>query len=348
MRTQELSSPVEEGTRTIIDMAGREVTIPIHINKVYATHSIGTLFVYTLSPDLVAGWNMELSQAEKRFFAEKYHDLPILGRWKGTGSSTSEQLVLTAPDIIINMGDLTETYIEESDTIQKLLNIPVIMVDGSITNQDKAYDFMGTIVNLEERAKLLGDYSRNVINRIQSRTKLITDSEKIPVYYGTGFDGLETIPKGTINTEILNLVGGENIADPGMEKNIRRMQVSMEQLIKWDPPVIILSTTSSHNEQLLGEILGSDAWQEIQAVKFNKIYTIPYGPYDWFSQPPTLLRIIGMQWLGNLLYPDIHAINIEQEVKTFFKLFFSIELDNLQIKTLLNVPEHFELLIGNI
>jgi iron complex transport system substrate-binding protein len=332
--TQEESKNVESN-RTVTDMAGRQVTVPIDIEKVYSTHSIGTIFVYTLSPHLVAGWNMALTDSEKAFIKEQYHDLPVLGRWKGTGSSNTEQLILAKPDIIINMGDLTESYIAESDEMQKMLNIPVIMVDGSITHQDESYEFLGSLLGQEERAKTLSDYSKSVIQTIQSRVETLGDSDKVPVYYGAGLDGLETIPKGTINTEIVNLVGGINIANPGMENNLRRMQVSMEQLINWNPPVIILSTNSSHNEQLYEDILLDEKWQAIDAVKNNKVYTIPYGPYDWFSQPPTLLRIIGMHWLGSILYPDLHAINLEQEVKKFFSLFFSIELNELQIDQLL-------------
>ncbi len=32
------------------------------------------------------------------------------------------------------------------------------------------------------------------------------------------------------------------------------------------------------------------------------------GPFDWFDWPPrAFARIIGVRWLGNLLYPDLHA-----------------------------------------
>jgi len=45
------------GTRTITDMAGRTVTVPQDIKKVYCTSPPGTLLLYTLAPEKMVGWN---------------------------------------------------------------------------------------------------------------------------------------------------------------------------------------------------------------------------------------------------------------------------------------------------
>ncbi len=331
---QEQENADQPTSRTITDMAGRTVTIPAEINKVYATHSIGTLFVYTLAPDKVTGWNFEL-ESEKQFIKPEYYDLPVLGRWKGTNSTNLEEILTVEPDIIINMGDVNEGYIAESNEIEEMLNIPVIMVDGSITNQADSYEFLGNILGVEDRAKELADYSREVFNEINQKAALIQEDERKEVYYGAGLNGLETIPKGSINTEVLDLVGGLNIADPGVDKNLRRLEVSLEQLLDWDPELIILSSNSSHNEELYDDILNDVSWQNIAAVKNKEVYDIPYGPYDWFSQPPTLLRIMGLQWLGDLLYPDVYQIDIKEETKEFFNLFFDYQMTDDEIDTLL-------------
>jgi iron complex transport system substrate-binding protein len=327
---QEISS-----YRTIVDMAGRSVRIPTEISSVYATHSIGTLFVYTLDPNLVAGWNFSLMDSEKQFIKEEYYDLPILGRWKGTGSANTEELLLASPDIIINMGDLTPSYISESNEAQEILDIPVIMVDGSITHQAESYKFLGELLGREDRANLLAEYSKEVVSSVEEHTSVLEEAKQISVYYGAGMNGLETIPKGSINTEVLDLVGGRNIANPAVNENLRRLEVSIEQLLQWNPPVIILSANSSHNEGLYEDLLANESWQNIDAVKQNRVYVIPYGPYDWFSQPPTLLRLMGLQWLGDLLYPDLYDLDIATETKSFFKLFFDQELSDQQLEKIL-------------
>ena len=106
-QTEEKQTPA---TRTVTDMAGRTVTISQEINRIYATHSIGTLFVYTLAPDKVAGWNYELG-SDKAFIKEAYHNLPVLGRWKGTNASNMEEILKVKPDIIVNMGAVSYTHL---------------------------------------------------------------------------------------------------------------------------------------------------------------------------------------------------------------------------------------------
>ena len=61
--------------QTITDQAGRKVTIPSEINKVYFTSPIGQIMVYVLAPDKMAGWTMELSDNDKKYILPKYLSL---------------------------------------------------------------------------------------------------------------------------------------------------------------------------------------------------------------------------------------------------------------------------------
>ena len=89
------------GTVTVTDMAGREVEVPEKIEKVYSVNSIGTIFLYTLKPCVLAGWNSELG-TEKQYIKEEFTlpfsaliKGPIPSTWKNCGDSS---------DLIINMG----------------------------------------------------------------------------------------------------------------------------------------------------------------------------------------------------------------------------------------------------
>ena len=62
---QETKAPTEPGVRTVVDMAGREVTVPHQIDKVFSTNPPGTILLYTMDPELLIGWNYELGEAEK-------------------------------------------------------------------------------------------------------------------------------------------------------------------------------------------------------------------------------------------------------------------------------------------
>lgn len=321
-------------TTTVTDMAGREVTIPANIEKAYSVNSIGSIFLYTIKPDSLAGWNSELG-TEKQYIKEEYQNLPVLGTYKGPNSINIEELLKTNPDIIINMGDVNPKYIEESDELQELTGIPVIMVDGSLDKQDETYKLLGELLGEKERGERLADYSNKVLDDIKEKAKKISEEEKIRVYYAAGAKGLETSPLGSINTEVLDSVGGLNAAYTGIDKNLRRIDVSLEQVIDWNPEVIIISTDSSENHSVYNTMLNEGSWSHIDAVKNNQVYEIPYAPYDWFNRPPSVMRLMGMKWLGNLLYPENYPINIKEDAKEFFHLFFDYELTDSQVNEML-------------
>lgn len=322
------------GTVTVTDMAGREVEVPEKIEKVYSVNSIGTIFLYTLKPCVLAGWNSELG-TEKQYIKEEFHSLPVLGTYKGPNSINMEELLATAPDLIINMGDISDKYISESDELQELTGIPVVMIDGSLDKQAEAYKLLGKLLDAEKRAERLAEYSQDVLEEIKEKAAAIPEEKKVTVYYAAGAKGLETSPRGSINTEVLDLVGGLNVADTGIDKNMRRIDVTLEQVINWNPQVIMIATDGSENHSVYETILNENAWSHIDAVKNRQVYEIPYGPLDWFNRPPSVLRLMGMKWLGNLLYPDVYQLDINEEAKEFFQLFFDHSLTDKEINQLL-------------
>ena len=67
------------GEREITDMAGRTMTVPAEIDSVFSTGPVAAIYLYTLVPDKLLGWNYELNDIEKSIILEQYHDLPNFG-----------------------------------------------------------------------------------------------------------------------------------------------------------------------------------------------------------------------------------------------------------------------------
>lgn len=313
--------------REIVDMAGRTIEIPTEINKVYSTGPIGTVFLYTLSPEKIAGWNHDLREVERTYINEDYHDLPALGTWRGLKySGNIEELLKVKPDLIINMGDVDEKYIADTDAIQKQLGIPVLMVDGGINSSSDSYKFLGEILGVEDRSELLAQYCEDTIIEVVKKLSLIPENKKKRLYYAEGIKGLETQAKGSMNSEILDLAGVINVAEPGIDGNVNRIEISLEQLLNWDPEVIILSTDGDLDGELYKTITEDAIWSELNAVKNQEVYEIPSAPYDWINRPPSVNRIIGIKWLSNLLYPEVYKLDIKDEISEFFSLFYQHNL----------------------
>lgn len=331
------SSAGSEEKVSIVDMAGRTVSIPKKINKVFATSAAGSIFIYSLAPEKLAGWNNELRDVEKKYILPEYRELPVLGTWKGSSFTGSiEELMKVAPDVIISMGDVSPKYTADAEEIEKRLGIPVIMVDGSLKNLDQAYEFVGKLLGEESRAQKLAEYCSRTYAEIDRWLQKLPENERVRLYYAEGPTGLETDIKGTVNSEAIDLAGAVNVATSGLDENVRRIQVSIEQIMTWDPEVIIISTDADTGHEVYNTILKSGEWKGVRAVQNQKVYEIPCEPYDWISRPPSVFRILGVKWLANLLYPDLYEVDLIKETKQFYKEFFHYELTDQEAAKLLN------------
>ena len=329
----------ESETKTIMDMAGREVEISTNIEKVYSTSAIGSVLLYTLAPEKLAGWTSELRDSEKIIIAPEYHDLPSLGRWKGsTPTGSIEELLKAGPDIIISVGDVSPEYAGDADEIQNLTGIPVVMVDGSLQKTAEAYRFLGDLIGESERAEELAAYSDKTLEEISTNLKSIGEEQKVKVYYAEGMEGLETEVSGTVNSEAFDLAGAKNVAVPDTP-DIRRMQVSIEQILVWDPEVIIISTDGDTTHSVYNKIKSDKTWANITAVKNNEVYEIPNYPYDWINRPPSVMRLLGVKWLSALLYPEVIKTDMRADISEFYSLFFNYEISEKEIEDILETAE---------
>ncbi|MGC5328070.1 ABC transporter substrate-binding protein [Brevibacillus sp. SYSU BS000544] len=336
--TQKTATPTEtkqsqEQKRVITDMANRQVEVPAKVNKVYSSAPTGTILIYSLAPEKMVGWNYQLRNGERKFVLEQYHNLPNLGGWYSSNTGNKEEILKAAPDVIISFGTTRKKDAEQADEIQKQLGIPVVVIDSELTKLDQAFAFAGELLGVQEKAAELGAYCKQSVEDVVAKSKQLDDSKRVRVYYAEGAKGLETDPKGSPHTQVLELVGGINVADVEMKQGKGLSQVSIEQVIKWNPDVII--SWDDERGGYYSGIAKDPTWQGIQAVKDKKIYEIPTSPFNWFDRPPSVNRVLGIKWLGNLLYPELYPYDMKAEVKEFYKKFYHYDLTDKEVNELL-------------
>lgn len=322
-------------TVSITDQVGRVVEIPASIKTVFCTSPMGTNLLYTLAPEVLVGWNITPTALEKEFIPEKYRQVVGLGGWFGKNTTGNvEEIIKRDPDVILDLGSLDEAEISEADRIQGLVNIPVVVVDGSLAESGNALRYIGRLLGVEERAEELAAYCDEVLAEAQANTARLADADRIRVYYAEGLEGLNTDPEGSSHTEVLELVGGANVAQVEMS-SYGMSPVSFEQVLVWDPDVILVASDPAEESNVYEQITTGSRWAGISAAKTGRVYQIPRGPFDWFDRPPSIGRILGVKWLGNLLYPELYPCDIEAEVRDFYRLFFHIDLTDAQLERLL-------------
>lgn len=334
-KTQEINK-----TREIIDMAGRTINIPSNIDKIYSTGQPGAIMLYTVAPEKLLGWCLSLTNDEAEYIEPKYIGLPVLGLMQGSNDTANrEEILKRKPDVILTVTTINETTIQEADELQSILGIPIVMGDIQLEVLPECYKLVGEITGEMERAENLSNYCNDTIEGAKKIKEKIPKDKLKKVYYAQGSNGLQSASKGTIHSEVIDLVGGQNVIDTQGALN-GRVNVNMEQILSLDPDVIIVSYSMGHTDKKGNEIFkmmseGQIAWENVKAVKNQDIFVTPCLPYNWLDIPPSASRIIGIYWLGNLLYPKSYDINLEEKIKEFYKLFYRVELTEEQLSMLM-------------
>ena len=78
-----LIAAVGADARAITDSAGRKVEVPDKVERVFAAGPPASILLYMLAPERMTGWPDPPRAEERPFIAEKYRDLPALGRLTG-------------------------------------------------------------------------------------------------------------------------------------------------------------------------------------------------------------------------------------------------------------------------
>lgn len=325
-----------QGERTIMDMLGRKIEIPEKINRVIGTSPATTLPIYMMAPDKLGAWNFDLREDELPFIPEKYQNLPVIGGWFGKQDGNYEKFISIEPDIILESftseGTAEETINKRQE---KFASIPLIALDGG---QDplkwpEKIRFIGNILNVPEEAERLVSFFLEALQFVQNKADQV-ESEKHPRYYYAETDsGLFTEPNSSPRTNLIDLCGGINVAELQLSGHFGRTEVSIEQVILWNPDTIITDSVQFYNQ-----VQNNKKWAGIEAVEKDRIYIVPHGPFSWFDRPNDINQIVGIYWLGMILYSDtIEYTYVEEKVKSFYQDFFHISIDHLTYQDLIGL-----------
>lgn len=322
-------------TREITDMAGRKVTVPAaeNIESVFSAGPVAAIFLYMVAPDKLLGWNYELNDVEKSIILDKYQDLPNFGM----GDAVNYEAVIAAnPTIAINSGKINDTMVSDCDALSESLGIPVVAVDNELNNSAEAFRFMGELLGVEDHAEELAQYAEQVFTDINVLSD-IPEEKKVSVYFGNGEDSLETAPRGSQHAQILDAINAVNVADLELGDG-SRVQISAEQLLAWDPDVIVVNgepKADKSGNSAAEDILSNPDYASLKAVQDQKVYGTPNVPFSWVDRPAGPNRLIGMRWFSALIYPEYIKCDINEEIHKFFDLFYHVDLSDEQLENVL-------------
>ena len=317
-------------TRKITDAAGRVVERPYVVNRVVdlwpANH--GIVLIVGGADKLVGTVTMARKQPWLQKLYPRIKDLPTL-----TASSNDiniETLVGMHPDVILmSYAGGMPIWMDKVAAAK----IPVVLMPAVTFDDIKTTILMtGEVLGPKEAAaaKKFADYYQNNIDRVRAVTASIPKEQRPKVLHSmqTGIlaiDGVDSLIDNWIN-----IAGGTNAAVD--VKGLGKL-VTMEQVIKWNPDVVICGTAP--NIENSRKIMADPQWRGIKAVKDGKVYANPTGVYLWDRHSAEgALQIL---WAAKLLHPEkFRDLDLKKETKAFYAQFLHYQLTDKDFDSMMN------------
>ena len=123
----------------------------------------------------------------------------------------------------------------------------------------------------------------------------------------------------TIVDQWISAAGGRNAAD-GLRGNLQT--VSVEQVLAWNPDVIIVAANGGSFAASPNRAL----WADLPAVRAGRVYRNPAGVFPWDRYGPELA--LQLRWALQVLHPELApgATPLAQRTQAFYQRFFSYAL----------------------
>ena len=290
----------------------------------------------TLAPEKLVGLSNELSANEIKYVGA-HSSLPVLGQiYGGKGDFNKEAVANANPQVIIDVGEAKKTIVEDLDAIQEAIGIPCVHIEATYNTYDQAYEQLGKMLGVQERAANLANYCKKVVSDTDAALASVPETNRVKVAYLLGESGLNVMAKGSFQGTVVDAVA-DNVAvveKPGGSG--LGSESSFEQIALWDPAMIIFAPDSIYST------VGNDAtWQTLSAISSGNYYAVPGEPYNWISSPPGINQVLGYQWFTHLCYPDKFTNSISDIVKDYYKTMYGYELSDAECETLIagSVPK---------
>ncbi len=312
----------ESGVRTITDMDGDTIEIPTEVNKVAVLGwPAGEAIIIMLQgQDKLA--SISTTNCSNAYILDIWPEMADLVITPDISEGSVEGLL--ALDVDLVFGISTYDYIADA-------GIPVLTIDYSSPDTiTESIVMIGEALGgaSRQRAQTYSEYYYGNLAMLTAVTDSLADEERPRVYYAAS-GLLNTEGSGSITNYWMEAAGGINVAtENGIEGTF--IDISAEELLEWDPDVIILRDVPFYEEIYADPVLST-----LSAVRDGKVYVAPKGVYNWAVRASE--AAIMPLWAATVISPELFPeLDIEQETWNFHNASYGLDLTEDEIFDILH------------
>jgi iron complex transport system substrate-binding protein len=318
-----LAVPARAADRVVTDMAGRKVTLAPRIGHTVTLGSLPVInsFVYAMGEGgTIVNGLADFARAHWKYqivFAPKIAGQPTMQQ--PNREPNVEAIMLAKPDVVLTM------HREHVDALASR-GVSVVFLSWQQPEDVKqCMAVLGEVYGKPERAERYQRYFDETLARVAGALAPVATDKRPTVLY---FQPSTLTQPRLIAEWWIPAAGGISVTDDG--RTIESRTFSLEQLVKWDPDILIVTEPRDVERVKIDRV-----FSQLKAVKSGRIYVVPVGAHTWSNrtaeQPLTVL------WAAETFHPGrLKDLNLAAETKRFYREFFDHDLADAAITEILS------------
>ena len=313
-----------QAKKNIIDMSGRNIEITSQPSKVATIGSVpminSLIFGMGEGDKIVNALPSGFSPARWKYqtiFAPTMVGKPQLQN--ANRDPNIEELLKVSPDVVFTMDKGNIEVMEKA-------GLPVVFLSWREPEDvKKVMQLLGDIFDKPDKAKEYIQYFDDTLKRVQTSVAGIPAEKKPKVLYCSA----KTLTQPHLIVEWwTDAAGGISVTNNG--RTTESVEFSIEQMLKWDPDILILSEPKDV------DIINKDErFSKVKAVVNKKVYVAPVGAHTWANR--TIEQPLTILWAAKTFYPEqFKDLDIEKEMKDFYSRFFGYQLSDQEAREIIS------------
>ena len=238
-----------------------------------------------------------------------------------------ENIMRLYPDVVVQWESMPKTFKGMENAGLK------VAAFVRYNNEELAYKnlrLVARILGQENKQEKLIAWRKETEMRVRARAEKIMDADKKSVVWILYYKkGLTVSGPNTYNQFFFEMAGGRLLVSKEMK---RWPKIDMEQLLQWDPDVIIIGNFDPLKP---ADVYTHPQFSSLKAVKNKRVYKMPLGGYRW--APANQESPLAWMWSYNLLNPGKDPFDLRKEIREKYMFIYGKEPTEEQIDHVLHL-----------
>lgn len=282
----------------ITDVLGRTITLDKPASGILGTHnpSMNTGIVLGGGDKYIKGFgNKNMANKLYEHVMKDYDGIVQIGK----GSTLNLETVATLKTN--NVAIIPERFKSQIGEFEKVGVKAIVALPNSesFSTIKNSLTIAGKALGEDQQAARINAFIDKSIQETKALAAKATSKPSV-LFLGSS-SSLSVASTSMIQTDIIEMAGGTN-AVTGVNVKGAFADVSIEQIIAWNPEVIWVPDYASYTVKSL---LEDSKWSSIKAIKNKAVYQFPSDlePWDY----PTASAALGLRWGLYNLHPELYS-----------------------------------------